>query len=86
MSCQLKLSAVDYSGGIAQLGERLLCKQEVIGSIPFTSTRFENPRVRRRGVGPERKSIVAVFNCQQLPETALNYPMRSVEENGLPAG
>ena len=27
-----------YHGGIAQLGERLLCKQEVIGSIPFTST------------------------------------------------
>ncbi len=26
-------------GGVAQLGERLLCKQEVIGSIPFTSTR-----------------------------------------------
>ena len=25
-------------GGIAQLGERLLCKQEVIGSIPITST------------------------------------------------
>ena len=27
-----------YRGGVAQLGERLLCKQEVIGSIPFTST------------------------------------------------
>ena len=27
-------------GGVAQLGERLLCKQEVIGSIPFTSTNF----------------------------------------------
>ncbi len=26
------------TGGVAQLGERLLCKQEVIGSIPFTST------------------------------------------------
>ena len=25
-------------GAIAQLGERLLCKQDVIGSIPFTST------------------------------------------------
>ena len=25
-------------GGIAQLGEHLLCKQGVIGSIPFTST------------------------------------------------
>ena len=27
------------AGGVAQLGERLLCKQEVIGSIPFSSTR-----------------------------------------------
>ena len=26
-------------GAVAQLGERLLCKQEVIGSIPFSSTR-----------------------------------------------
>jgi hypothetical protein len=25
-------------GGIAQLGEHLLCKQRVNGSIPFTST------------------------------------------------
>ena len=27
-------------GGVAQLVERLLCKQEVIGSIPFTSTKL----------------------------------------------
>ena len=27
-------------GGLAQLGEHLLCKQGVIGSIPFTSTTF----------------------------------------------
>ena len=26
------------SGGVAQLGERLLCTQEAIGSNPFTST------------------------------------------------
>ena len=26
------------AGGVAQLGERLPCTQEVIGSIPFTST------------------------------------------------
>ena len=30
-------------GGVAQLGERLLCKQEVIGSIPFTSTTAPPP-------------------------------------------
>ncbi len=33
------LSSDIWSGGVAQLGERLLCKQEVVGSIPITSTR-----------------------------------------------
>jgi hypothetical protein len=28
----------EAKGAVAQLGERLLCKQEVIGSIPFSST------------------------------------------------
>jgi hypothetical protein len=28
-------------GAIAQLGERLLCKQEVVGSIPSGSTRSD---------------------------------------------
>ncbi len=27
-----------YSGGLAQLGEHLLCKQGVVGSIPSSST------------------------------------------------
>jgi hypothetical protein len=27
-----------YHGAVAQLGERLLCKQDVIGSIPVSST------------------------------------------------
>jgi hypothetical protein len=29
------------------LGERLLCKQEVIGSIPFTSTTDQNAAAQR---------------------------------------
>ena len=33
-----------FIGGVAQLGERLLCKQEVIGSIPFTSTNLKGRR------------------------------------------
>ena len=28
----------EAKGAVAQLGERLLCKQEIIGSIPFSST------------------------------------------------
>ena len=36
---QAKLRIHDKAkGAVAQLGERLLCKQEVIGSIPFSST------------------------------------------------
>ena len=30
----------DSLGGLAQLGERLPCKQEAIGSNPFISTRY----------------------------------------------
>jgi hypothetical protein len=33
------------------LGERLLCKQEVIGSIPFTSTNFAAERQEARTEG-----------------------------------
>ena len=39
-------------GGLAQLGEHLLCKQGVIGSIPFISTRTEmSKRIRVQGAG-----------------------------------
>ena len=48
-------------GAIAQLGERLLCKQEVTGSIPVGSTRKAG---REAGVGrPEEK---------QTEESAIN--------------
>ena len=36
-------------GAIAQLGERLLCKQEVVGSIPSGSTNF--PHLYQLGLG-----------------------------------
>jgi hypothetical protein len=41
------LLACHPDGGVAQLGERLLCKQEVIGSIPFTSTVQKTSRFRK---------------------------------------
>ena len=40
--CLLSSVLCPLTGGVAQLGERLLCKQEVIGSIPFTSTFSED--------------------------------------------
>ena len=38
-------------GAIAQLGERLLCKQEVVGSIPTGSTKHRLPCSQRRSHG-----------------------------------
>ena len=40
--------AAHFDGAVAQLGERLLCKQEVIGSIPFGSTSFLVSRERKK--------------------------------------
>ena len=34
-------------GGVAQLGEHLLCKQGVIGSIPFISTKVRYREANR---------------------------------------
>ena len=37
-------SVLWLTGAVAQLGERVLCKHEVIGSIPFSSTKSEDRR------------------------------------------
>ena len=39
---------VHQRGAIAQLGERLLCKQEVTGSIPVGSTRIFSQSIAKR--------------------------------------
>ena len=44
------------NGGVAQLGEHLLCKQGVIGSIPFISTKGR--KVRTTG-GLTRYGLIA---------------------------
>ena len=43
--------AVSRNGAVAQLGERLICIQEVAGSIPTSSTRV-NGRVESVRPGP----------------------------------
>ena len=48
---ELKLfyeTTILWKGGIAQLVERLLCKQDVIGSNPVTSTNFLRATARKR--------------------------------------
>jgi hypothetical protein len=52
------------------MGERLLCKQEVIGSIPFTST---IGRLRHRASSPRRGCGRATFG-----EAVFKGPRRGV--------
>jgi len=46
-------------GAVAQLGERLLCKQEVVGSIPSGSTNLV-PSARAGGMWSRLKKPIAV--------------------------
>lgn len=54
-------------GGIAQLGERLLCKQEVNGSIPFISTSgLKSAVTTRRGVSEMKRLAVAERTAEEV--------------------
>ncbi len=58
MNLKTKNPKANY-GGIAQLGEHLLCKQGVIGSIPIISTKGEWTRTKRRPWACERYGLIA---------------------------
>ena len=45
---ELTIKALRFYGGIAQLGEHLLCKQGVNGSIPFISTKESIPKKKNK--------------------------------------
>jgi hypothetical protein len=61
-------------GAVAQLGERLLCKQEVIGSIPFSST-SHNAECRSKQVclvlifGSDRKHRLLFKKMEEVKRT-----------------
>ena len=47
-------------GGVAQLGERLLCKQEVTGSIPVGSTSGTRRHKARQSQDPREEPVNSV--------------------------
>jgi hypothetical protein len=52
-------------GAIAQLGERLLCKQEVVGSIPSGSTRLRAAKVACRGLKAKAGAACSQSACSE---------------------
>ena len=60
-STRYSLLSIRSSGAIAQLGERVLCKHEVVGSIPSGSTRWSIGRRERRTTRPEKFRASGAF-------------------------
>ena len=52
----------EWRGAIAQLGERLVCNQKVIGSIPIGSTIFEHPNNLQSRVFDDALEARSLFN------------------------
>lgn len=50
------------NGGLAQLGEHLLCKQGVVGSIPSSSTKSSNVSHKRFRFGLLEITVFSFFN------------------------
>ncbi len=58
----------EISGAVAQLGERLLCKQEVVGSIPSGSTRFCRGATPLQSSACARRAAVYRQAARQRPD------------------
>ena len=67
MNLKTKNPKANY-GGIAQLGEHLLCKQGVIGSIPIISTKGEWTRTKRRPWACERDMGLQLSWLERPPD------------------
>jgi len=70
-------------GGVAQLGERLLCKQEVVGSIPIASTTVAPLGAGLVDGGPGGQAGRA-STCRRPADRFLEEDMRSATLRGSP--
>ena len=67
------------------MGERLLCKQEVIGSIPFTSTTLR-PCIEKEGYGRQATRVMAIKVTGHRINRGFAEPPLMVEGMCGPAG
>jgi hypothetical protein len=56
------LSEVLENGGLAQLGEHLLCKQGVVGSIPSSSTNNKKLNTKVALISNDEKATLLLIN------------------------
>ena len=64
----MRLIGVTLHGAVAQLGEHLLCKQGVTGSIPVSSTIFAAQQRQK-----EKANGVGFRSCVQSPRSRTSF-------------
>ena len=64
-----RVGAIQY-GAVAQLGERLLCKQEVVGSIPSGSTNFVGFAVWFRSFGRHHRFTIVLLGISMVKDVS----------------
>ena len=79
-----QVAAGTFEGGIAQLGEHLLCKQGVKGSNPFISTQIAKSSQDQAGFSPEDLRQAAIGGVRQVrkpqgPQDGSGKPGRKSE-------
>jgi hypothetical protein len=67
-------------GAVAQLGERLICTQEVAGSIPTSSTKLEPLRAKNRVRGGK---AMEPLRTNKMRATRLSEPQQVGGRPGL---
>ena len=69
----MALHVIGSFGGLAQPGERLICIQEVAGSIPVSSTiRSLRLSVRTRGFHPRKRGSTPLGTAKHVPVVQLD--------------
>ena len=63
-------------GGVAQLGERLVCNQNVAGSIPVTSTKVFNKENTMTCRGYDSKAVKVPKSVKILASSYINAHQR----------
>ena len=63
----------EFAGAVAQLGEHLLCKQGVVGSIPSSSTTKEEASIAKASTESrsKREDLLLIFGSVPRSSVAL---------------
>ncbi len=68
----IQIELVIKFGGVAQLGEHLLCKQRVMGSSPFTSTSRSESEIFKKGLASREEIWIILGPLSGTRGNAIN--------------